>query len=375
MALHDPALRALYDLKIFVQCDSDLMLARRITRDVKERGRDVAGILDQYLRYVKPAYDNFVHPTSSHADIIVPGSNNEVAIDLISAHIRRQLEERANHFRQKLAIPDLYFPNSSSGASTPEGRVEDLDLKILPQTPQLQASLGIYTVLRSEETSKLDFVFFVDRLSTLLVENALQFLPYAPKTVTTPVGVESHGTQLAAQNICGVSILRSGGALERGFRRVINDVPLGSLLIQSDDKTGEPLLLHSMLPHCVRLRDQAEESWIGTAAAAFMAVRVLLDHGVREDRIVFVTFLVARGGGVSVFRRAFPQVIIVCGAVDNEMRQGWLEGYQADGNPESTGRPVWVMHPGMGQIGQPKFIADGRCDGADYYLPGDRYYL
>ncbi|KAG6908693.1 hypothetical protein DXG01_003707 [Tephrocybe rancida] len=140
MALHDPALRALYDLKIFVQCDADLMLARRLERDVKERGRDVGGILDQYLRFVKPAYDNFVRPTSSHADIIVPGSNNQVAIDLISAHIRRQLEERANQFMQKLAIPNLYFPNSQSGASSPESRLEDLDLKILPQTPQLRVS-------------------------------------------------------------------------------------------------------------------------------------------------------------------------------------------------------------------------------------------
>lgn len=357
MALHDPALRELYDLKVFVQCDSDLMLARRIQRDVKERGRTVEGILDQYLRFVKPSYDNFVRPTASYADIIVPGSNNAVAIDLISAHIQRQLEERANQFRQKLAIPHLYF-SSGSGASTPETRTDDLDLKVLPQTPQLE---GIFTILRSRATSRQDFVFFADRLSTLLVENALQYLPYVAQTVTTPVDALSHGMKLDTQNICGVSILRSGGALERGFRRVINNVPVGSLLVQSDAKTGEPLLLHVMLPQCVRFRHLAEESWvfvldaqIGTAAAAFMAIRILLDHGVREERIVFVTFLVARGGGVSVLRRVFPQVTIVCGAVDDEMQEGWLEDDEGDGR--STGRPVWVMQPGMGQI-------------------GDRYYL
>lgn len=90
---------------------------------------------------------------------------------------------------------------------------------------------------------------------------------------------------------------------------------------------------------------------IGTAAAAFMAIRIILDHGVREDRIIFVTFLVARGGGVSVLRRAFPQVKIVCGAVDDLMQEGWLEGYRAEGNPEGLGRKIWVMQPGMGQIG------------------------
>jgi uridine kinase len=102
LTLHDPEMRNLYDLKvafvqivfvsqlivvlqIFVQADSDLMLARRITRDTKERGRSVDGILEQYafvndlmswlnvrryLRYVKPSYDNFVLPSARHADIV-----------------------------------------------------------------------------------------------------------------------------------------------------------------------------------------------------------------------------------------------------------------------------------------------------------------
>jgi uridine kinase len=82
-----------------------------------------------------------------------------------------------------------------------------------------------------------------------------------------------------------------------------------------------------------------------------MAIRILLDHGVKEDHIIFVTFLVAREGGISVLKRAFPGVKIVCGAVDDEMQEGWLEGYKGEGNPEGKGRKVWVMKPGMGQIG------------------------
>ena len=169
----------------------------------------------------------------------------------------------------------------------------------------------------------------------------------------------------------------SGGALERGFRRVINDVPVGSMLIQSDSTSAEALLLHVMLPQYVRLRHLAEQAYvflldaqvrsrtppfglihhsqlsyqIGTAAAAFMAIRILLDHGVQEDRIIFVTFLVARAGGVSVLRRAFPGVKIVCGGVDEEMQEGWMEGYKGEGNPEGVGRKVWLMKPGMGHIG------------------------
>ncbi|KAJ6494854.1 armadillo/beta-catenin/plakoglobin [Mycena vitilis] len=349
MALQDPGLRELYDLKLFVQCDTDLMLARRLARDVKERGRDVDGILEQYLRFVKPAYDNYVLPSQRHADIIVPGQNNEVAIELICTHIRRQLEERTNHFRQKMAIPHLY--TSPSGHSIKKCKPDELNLTILPQTRQL---LGIFTILRSKTSSHQDFIFFVDRLSTLLMEFALQFLPYSPRTVTTPVEIDFAGKVMSAKYICGVSILRSGGTLERGFRRVLNDVPMGSLLVPSNDTDGEPLMLHVMLPVYVRRREMAEETWvflldaqIGTGASAFMAIRILLDHGVKPEHVIFVTFLVARGGGVSVLRRAFPDIKIVTAGVDDLMQEGWI-GYEGEGTPQ--GRQVWSIIPGLGQI-------------------------
>lgn len=82
-----------------------------------------------------------------------------------------------------------------------------------------------------------------------------------------------------------------------------------------------------------------------------MAIRVLLDHGVPEDHIIFVTFLVARAGGISVLRRAFPKVKIVCGAVDDEMLETWLEIPTEEGNSVGEGRKIWLMNPGMGQIG------------------------
>ncbi|KAH7925492.1 armadillo beta-catenin plakoglobin [Leucogyrophana mollusca] len=354
MALNDPALRELYDLKVFVQCDSDLMLARRIQRDVKERGRSVEGVLEQYLRYVKPAYDNFVQPASRYADIVVPGSNNAVAIELISTHIRRQMTERARHFRKNMASRHVDGCLNASDNS-----IEGLDLIVLPQTPQLK---GIYTILRDETTNRQDFIFFVDRLATFLIEKAMEHLPYRPKAIMTPVGEECVGKELDVKHVCGVSIIRSGGPLERGLQRVLSDAPVGSLLVQSDARTGEPLLLHVMLPICIRLRHLAENAWvflldaqIGTGASAFMAIRTLLDHGVRQDHIIFVTFLVARSGGVSVLRKAFPRVTIVCGAVDDNLREAWLEHYDAEGegHHEGDGRKVWIMEPGMGQIGAP----------------------
>ncbi|KAI0784247.1 armadillo/beta-catenin/plakoglobin [Abortiporus biennis] len=372
LALHDPALRALYDLKIFVQCDSDLMLARRIRRDVKERGRTVDGVLDQYLRYVKPAYDNFVLPTSRYANIIVPGSDNGVAIDLIATHIKRQLDERmATRLRSSIAGAGPLPQRISPTPSTPESEKSDpwSNLFVLEQKRQLK---GIMTVLRNKETPRSDFIFFTDRLATFLVEKSLEHLPYRSKSIMTPVGVNYVGKELAAKYICGISILRSGGPLERGLRRVINDVYMGSLLIQSDATTGEPLLLHSLLPVCIRECHQAEETWvllldaqIGTASAAFMAIRVLLDHGVPESHIIFVTFLIAKKGGICALRKAFPSVKFVCAAVDDGLTETWInvdnsEEGESHANltiPEvGLQRRVWVIEPGMGQI-------------------GDRYYL
>lgn len=84
-----------------------------------------------------------------------------------------------------------------------------------------------------------------------------------------------------------------------------------------------------------------------------MSIRILLDHGVKEEHIVYVAFLVARGGGISIFRRAFPRVKIVCAEVDDEMEEGWLEGVQDEvTNPGGLGRKVWIMQPGLGQIGR-----------------------
>jgi uridine kinase len=92
LALHDPRLRSLFDMKIFVDVEADVRLARRIRRDMASRGRDLSGILQQYEQFVKPSTETFVLPTKAHADVIVPrGAENTVAIDVIARHINSLL--------------------------------------------------------------------------------------------------------------------------------------------------------------------------------------------------------------------------------------------------------------------------------------------
>lgn len=89
--LHDYKLRQLLDLKIFVQADADILLARRILRDTRQRGRDISGILQQYLTFVKPSMDNIITPSSKFADFIIPGEKNNVAVDMVAFQILDRL--------------------------------------------------------------------------------------------------------------------------------------------------------------------------------------------------------------------------------------------------------------------------------------------
>ena len=89
LLLADPRLRALCDVKVFVDADADIRLIRRLRRDIVERGRPLEEILDQYMTTVRPMHLEFVEPSKRYADVIVPrGGHNEVAIAMIVAKIR-----------------------------------------------------------------------------------------------------------------------------------------------------------------------------------------------------------------------------------------------------------------------------------------------
>jgi uridine kinase len=92
LLLVEPRVRDLCDIKVFVDADADLRLLRRIHRDMRERGRPLDEIVDQYLTTVRPMHLEFVEPSKRHADIIVPmGGHNEVAIEMIVARIQHEL--------------------------------------------------------------------------------------------------------------------------------------------------------------------------------------------------------------------------------------------------------------------------------------------
>ncbi|MCJ0969262.1 uridine kinase [Mammaliicoccus sciuri] len=88
-ALENEDLRNLMDVKIYVDTDADLRILRRLTRDIKERGRTMESVIDQYLSVVRPMHIQFIEPTKKYADIIIPeGGSNKVAIDIMTTKIQ-----------------------------------------------------------------------------------------------------------------------------------------------------------------------------------------------------------------------------------------------------------------------------------------------
>jgi len=91
----DRDLRKRMDIKLFVDAEGDTRFIRRLQRDIRERGRTVESVIDQYMKTVRPMHLEFVEPSKRYADIIIPrGGLNSIAIDMVVARIEGLLRER-----------------------------------------------------------------------------------------------------------------------------------------------------------------------------------------------------------------------------------------------------------------------------------------
>ncbi len=95
LVFSEPNLRALFDVKLYVDTDADVRFIRRLQRDIEERGRSVQSVCEQYLSTVRPMHLEFVEPSKRYANVIIPeGGFNEVAIEMVASRIRGMLAER-----------------------------------------------------------------------------------------------------------------------------------------------------------------------------------------------------------------------------------------------------------------------------------------
>ncbi len=87
----EKALRELMDVKIFVSTDNDIRFIRRLKRDIKERGRSMDSVINQYLETVRPMHTAFVEPSRKFADVIIPEGRNPVSVKMVVSMIQKQL--------------------------------------------------------------------------------------------------------------------------------------------------------------------------------------------------------------------------------------------------------------------------------------------
>jgi len=313
-ALHDQRVLDLLDLKVYADAEPDLCLSRRLLRDVRERGRDVEGCIKQWFAYVRPNATKFVEPQRNVADLIVPrGIENTVAISMISDRVHKTLDQKSSLHQAELRRL---------------GKVSE-DVPMSPNVIILDSNQvrGINTTLMEPGLDREDFVFYFDRLAVMLVEKATEPLFYKSSVVQTPLNGHSYNGLALDGEISAVVILRGGSILETGLKRVIPDCSTGRMLIQTNFRTGEPELHYYKLSPSISSHSGVLllDPQMSSGGAALMAVKVLLDHGVQEDRIVFVT-CTAGTQGLRRLMSVFPNIkVVVCRIVD-DMEKRWLEG-------------------------------------------------
>lgn len=298
-ALYDKRLLDLMDLKIYVDADLDICLARRLSRDIVSRGRELEGSIQQWQKFVKPNAVKYVTPTMKNADAIIPSVNdNRVAVQLLINHITSKLELKSEEHLNKL----VRLGYSDSKAIREHDTVHELK-----RGNQVNA---ILTLLLDRKLSSDDFIFYFDRIATILLNTVLDsIVPYKSNhTIVTPIGTElCNQIELNLDQIATVNIIRSGDCFMRSLRKTIPNISTGKLLIQSDSQTGEPQLHCEFLPPNIDKNYKLillTESQLISGAAMIMAIQVLLDHGVQMKNIAVVV-LIATEMGVRRIVNAF----------------------------------------------------------------------
>jgi uridine kinase len=237
---------------------------------------------------------------------------NKMAISMIVNQIRKLLEDKSMRHNAELERLGKQVEDEPFSSH----------IEFMEKKPQVEA---MSTILRNPATEQVDFVFYLDRLAALLVEKALDYHHFLPKQVITPENEKYNGLHSAGK-VSAVVILRGGSCLETGLKRTIPDCLTGRVLIQSNYRTGEPQLHFLKLFPDIAKHETVLllDSQMSSGGAALMAVRILVDHGVEEKRIVFVTLLAGRIG-VKRLTSVFPEVNVIAGNIADDHEERWVE--------------------------------------------------
>lgn len=293
MTLSPPSILPLLDLKVFVDTDDDVRLARRFIRDIAQRGRTQCSVLEMYFKFSKSGYDNYIAPSARNADLIIPrGGDNEVAINLLIKHIKHQL-------RQRGIISDNLLANSSGRSKCVDGdEASANNVVMLEPTPYICALLAAAKVTGA---SQFHLIEAHKNLACMLIDRALAVGACNSLETNSANGLKAH--------ILGVSltpifedILKQ--KLPSAFLTKINVQPTGQVELHP---TCIPFKFSDSL---TLILDYSVSS--GTSAKG--VINALVQRDLNPENAIFVCFF-SSSAGLTALQQAFPNMRVVCAEI------------------------------------------------------------
>lgn len=218
-----------------------------------------------------------------------------------------QIRSRSNSTSPTIASRPCNMHLSSIHSLHPQ---QDLELNprfmLMPINDQIRE---LQTVIRDKETSRGNFKFYADRLIRLVVEEGLNKLPTEEVEVETPTDHMFNGIRYLKGN-CGVSIVRSGESMEQGLRDCCRSIRIGKILIESDEN-NQARVLYAKFP-----KDISERKILllypimSTGLAVIESVKVLLNHGVKEDNLILLN-LFSSPKAARMLNRSFSRMSVL----------------------------------------------------------------
>jgi len=187
----------------------------------------------------------------------------------------------------------VFLADEHSSSSSDHSQVKLI--KVHDQVKRLQ------TIIRDKNSSRSEFVFTADRLIRLVIEEGLNLLPCSDHDIITPSGIKFSGKKFDKGN-CGVSIIRSGEAMEQGLQDCCRSIRIGKILIQSEEDNPESTkVFYAKLPRDIaQRRVLLMYPILSSGSTVLKAIEVLNDHGVEDEHIILLTLFVTPIGAKSI---------------------------------------------------------------------------
>lgn len=238
--------------------------------------------------------------------------------------------------RKLSAVKDNYVHNDSFddeeenvflNSVNKNGSTYDKDLEkrlvIMHNNNQIKE---LQTIIWNKDTTRTDFIFYADRLIRLVIEEGLNQLPFEECTVLTHTGAEYHGCSFF-KGICGVSIVRSGEAMEKALRECCRSVRIGKVLMAKDEDTNKRSLIYARFPPDIHERKVLlMHPLLMSGGNMTLGVDTLIEFGVKEENIYILTLFATPKGMQKLFDK-FPKVLLLTTEVQDNVPSHFGEKY------------------------------------------------